>query len=275
MPLARRSCWSGVLVLSIACSSLSETPVLDKSKLQRLSLAATSRQGRSLKLGQKHRSVSDSEDRAYSKHPETAGWFGDFSQAESTYTTEGLYASPDNPYFPTEYGRDPSVWTPESDNLKQVETSDFFHESRSGGPSAAWQTNYPNVPQDAAGNGAADDAWRQTPEGWFQDYNPVQTTGSNGVDQAAWFDNFVNQVDGYGRDKTPEAVQIIEGYAGERVPNITSDSSKKSKDKKKKKKLFLVQKARGNEVQQGRADPQKGKAAVTLRSHHQPGQPKQ
>jgi hypothetical protein len=154
-----------------------------------------------------------------------SGWFGDFAQAESTYTTEGE-DDKDDPTWAVQYGRDPSIDS--SFQHSAVLQSDFYHESRSGGPSSAWQTHYPSVSASVSGNNQIENPWRYTPAGWKQDYKPMTTDLSRlnefaGPRHASWFDNSVGQLDGYGREKTPTASdgRFYTGQWLERSANTT------------------------------------------------------
>jgi hypothetical protein len=155
------------------------------------------------------------------RHRETAkkhfpsGWFGSFSEAESTFTDEGQDAKPSDPFYGVMYGRDP-VLTHSDDNTVDF---NFLHESRSGGPwmpGDSWQT-HPSVPNNIVGNEGKENNWRYTPAGWVQDYAPTYDVNSpkllTAVRGAAWFDNEVNQVDGFGRERTPgvEAARLLLG----------------------------------------------------------------
>lgn len=158
---------------------------------------------------------------AASKGPFPSGWFGNFDQGESTITDEGQYASQDYPGFSTQYGRDPSL--PYSDDVVppagyperfEVRPSRFFHESKSGGPNAAWQTGYPSVGGSIGGDGATDDPWRETPQGWEQEYQPMVEREAEGKSHADWFDNSIRNIDGFGRPMTPNYVgspRVIDG----------------------------------------------------------------
>jgi len=130
-----------------------------------------------------------------------SGWFGDFSQDESTYTTEGLDSSRADPEWAMKYGKDPELEAPYKNF--EVLKSDFFHESQSGGPKAAWQTNYPSVESGIAGNRVAENPWRDTPTGWHQDYQTMPAMGAGNPSSADWFDNSVHQIDGFGRKMQP------------------------------------------------------------------------
>jgi hypothetical protein len=134
-----------------------------------------------------------------------SGWFGDFSQAESTYTTEGLDSSRKNPMWYSKYGEDPSL-EPAYHN-HEVLKADFFHESQSGGSKAAWQTSYPAVGTDVAGNRVPGNPWRNTPTGWHQDYQTMPEMETDRINTADWFDNSVHQIDGFGRKMQPSLAQ--------------------------------------------------------------------
>jgi len=132
--------------------------------------------------------------------PLPSGWFGDFSQGESTYNREGLGAKKSNPEFETKYGRDPSLEPPFPNT--EIFNSEFFHESESGGPKAAWQTHYPSLETSIAGNHKKENSWTQTPSGWKQEYNPGSSEVGPG--NAHWFDSQVGQIDGFGREMQPD-----------------------------------------------------------------------
>jgi len=145
---------------------------------------------------------AESKHRSFSRGPESSGWFGSFSQDESTYTLDGINAYRSDPEWAVEFGKDPSVENPFPN--KDVLDPVFFHESRSGGPSSAWQTHFPapnpNLPEM---DGQADNRWRYTPSGWTQEYNADPNPLYTGADPATWFDNSVNQFDGFGRPMQP------------------------------------------------------------------------
>lgn len=148
-----------------------------------------------------------------------SGWFGDFSQDESTFTREGLDASKEDPSWAVKYGKEPTLDNPYKNF--EVLKPDFFHESQSGGPKAAWQTNYPSLKTDVAGNRVAENAWRETPSGWHQEYQTMEEMGA--VHRSAdWFDNSVHQVDGFGRKMTPNfGARYADGSWKERSVNTS------------------------------------------------------
>lgn len=159
-----------------------------------------------------------SEKRTKTKNPLPSGWFGDFSQEESTYTTEGLDSSREDPSWAVQYGRDPSLVSPYTNT--EVYKAKWFHESESGGPTAAWQTNYPSLTDSIAGNrDTPENPWRETPQGWVQDYRPAALVGPSRAD---WFDNSVRQIDGFSRKMQP-GVEDGERYVDwkERSVNTT------------------------------------------------------
>jgi hypothetical protein len=137
--------------------------------------------------------------------PLPLGWFGDFSEAESTYDKDGLDSHNDNPEWAVKYGRDPSL--PPSSSHAEKFPSHFFHESQSGGPQAAWQTNWPSVKSSVPGmRGTEENSWREEPMGWVQEYRPMSkavTKGNVGPENANWFDNSMRNVDGFGRKMQP------------------------------------------------------------------------
>jgi len=149
-----------------------------------------------------------------------AGWFGAFSDAESTFTAEGVDTSRDNPAASVMHGRDPSLETPWVN--PEVTQSTWFHESESGGPAAAWQTHYPAALGTMAGNHVNVGKWKQTPGGWIQEYKPPveRLFSASRSSDPAWFDNSVQQVDGYGREQTPHALLLTAGWK-ERSVNTT------------------------------------------------------
>eukprot|EP00929_Paragymnodinium_shiwhaense_P114003 TRINITY_DN82306_c0_g1_i1.p1 TRINITY_DN82306_c0_g1~~TRINITY_DN82306_c0_g1_i1.p1 ORF type:complete len:582 (-),score=113.52 TRINITY_DN82306_c0_g1_i1:54-1799(-) len=139
--------------------------------------------------------------------PKPAGWFGDFSQQESTYDVGGLDA-----YMQDETARITAngVEVAEPVPLKQrmVQPAKWFHESVSAGAHGAWQAHYPPVNGEIAGNrDVVNNNWRSTPEGWVQDYVPTELTtvgDTSGPNPAEWFDSSVSQLDGFGRERVPD-----------------------------------------------------------------------
>jgi hypothetical protein len=86
----------------------------------------------------------------------------------------------------------------------------MFQETKSGGPTEAWQTFYPAVP-DSMPRGQPTAGWQETVYGGFQQklntYNPeeqvlhwTQATESKGP---MWFDTAVGEYDAFGRPRAP------------------------------------------------------------------------
>eukprot|EP00747_Dinoflagellata_sp_TGD_P165166 gnl/TRDRNA2_/TRDRNA2_186090_c0_seq1.p1 gnl/TRDRNA2_/TRDRNA2_186090_c0~~gnl/TRDRNA2_/TRDRNA2_186090_c0_seq1.p1 ORF type:complete len:543 (-),score=88.16 gnl/TRDRNA2_/TRDRNA2_186090_c0_seq1:508-2136(-) len=143
--------------------------------------------------------------------PNPAGWFGDFSESESTFSADGLSARTDqNPERLVEDGFNPALHLDIKPYEPQVKGVEFFHESNSGGSSAAWQTHYPIVDGSPSSHRLRTGDWRETPRGWTQDYVPSDLAGTADVAghltdlEAEWFDADVNQYDGYGRKMMPK-----------------------------------------------------------------------
>lgn len=165
--------------------------------------------------------VSSSATEASEQKEHPAGWFGDFDQAESTYTSEGLDSSKSNPEQLVKLGFDPALPHPQQNppGMKSV----WFDESSSGGAKVAWQTNYPALASAVAGNAVKANSWRETPTGWVQDYleaahgvaenSAAGLISAAGPNSAAWFDSSVSQIDGFGRQKEP-GVNDVERYVG-------------------------------------------------------------
>jgi hypothetical protein len=134
--------------------------------------------------------------------PPPAGFFGDFSQGESTFTYDGTLANRnENPMVEVLDGWTPQQSTPSS---KSVKSAQWFEESKGGGYKSAWQTDYPAMPNSNVGNQVSNGAWFQgTGTVWQQDYKPAATLASSETIPASWFDSAVSQIDGFGRDKYP------------------------------------------------------------------------
>jgi len=146
-----------------------------------------------------------------------AAWFGSFAEEESTYDEDGDHGrvgDSSNPQIQFQNGWSPDIRSPAGQTNK-VEAA-FFHESRSGGPQAAWQTHSPAVTGGIAGHSSDTGEWYQRRAGnWAQEYNPdskkMQGYQGNVIDRLtkpqtvnpAWFDASVGQVDGFGRKKMP------------------------------------------------------------------------
>lgn len=154
-----------------------------------------------------------------------AGWFGAFSEAESTFDEDAWNDGPEYPELTADEGWDAS--TPTGILPHGGENSfpaEWFHESKSGGPKEAWQTHYPNLEMGEGGRYAP--PWRRSSNGrWQQHYQP---TGL-GHDQtqtkpAAWFDTIVRQYDSYGRKLEPHdksGRQYVEWTTVTKTANLT------------------------------------------------------
>jgi len=131
-----------------------------------------------------------------------AGWFGSFSMGESTYTYDGTFANRnENPAINVMDGWNPQQMNPYED---KVVPHQWFEESASGGYKEAFQTFYPAVPAGAAGTmGVTTGAWYTGTGGiWQQNYQSPHEVTQTGL-PAGWFDDSVNQIDGFGRKKFP------------------------------------------------------------------------
>jgi len=140
------------------------------------------------------------------KQPKTPGWFGGFSEAESSYDADaeggesGAEGNPESPAMWRESGTEtvPGDFPPE-----------WFDESASGGPNSTWQTHYPSL-NDVAGminSKGPDPPWKKSAQGrWQQQYKPPVFSGASSrslAKDAAWFDTGVDQYDAYGRIREP------------------------------------------------------------------------
>lgn len=139
--------------------------------------------------------------------PKSAGWFGDFSQMESTYDVAGEDAyTGDNPARLVKHGVDMGFSSPYGPS--SVMKADWFHESPSAGARAAWQSHYPSLKYTAGNREVSDNHWRDTPEGWYQDYSPSYwgiNERSKGTKAADWFDSSVNNIGAFGRQMVPDS----------------------------------------------------------------------
>lgn len=139
--------------------------------------------------------------------PKPAGWFGDFSEAESTFNDNGIGAKINEfPEKKVEYGWDPAEYKAPF-GPDWVEHGEWYDESRSDNYHRAWQTNYPPVPHGLPGSVNVDThegKWRDTPEGWIQNWYPPNNLGRDGPEPAPWFNAQVDQYDGFGRFMMPQ-----------------------------------------------------------------------
>jgi len=140
----------------------------------------------------------------------SADSFGAFSEAESTFDEEADAAAGEPPHG----GWEPSVHNPWR---KWVVRAPWYHESPSGGPNAAWQAHFPDMQAGIATRAARIGPWSVRANGqWEQEYltsdehkyandqsYPLSIGTGAGQLAAGWFDNSVDQVDGFGRRKFP------------------------------------------------------------------------
>lgn len=133
-----------------------------------------------------------------SKKTLPVGWFGAFSEGESTFNSDAQDTQEDFPERDTSWepGFRMDYRTPDGLNPS------WFHESPSGGPDAVWQTHYPSL--DAVANRGETPPWRQTIRGkWQQSYKPPGSQVSK-AKAATWFDTSVEQYDAFGRVREPK-----------------------------------------------------------------------
>jgi len=137
------------------------------------------------------------------------GWFGSTDQYESTFDVDSVDAdAQQSSARKVEFGWDPAQGFSKAFTGINSMPQAWFAETESGGPSDAWQTFYPPVPGGTLkGSRTSGEPWRETPEGWKQDYHVVrpseQRAPISGRPAAEWFDSSVAQYDGYGRWKLP------------------------------------------------------------------------
>jgi len=133
--------------------------------------------------------------------PNSAGWFGGFSEEESTYTAAGVNVNAAI--------KDVGGWSPtlelQADRAKQAKDSQWFQESASGGYKQAWQTFFPALRTSVSKEEAQTGDWLTGGDRLQETYHSFSPgVGEPGPARpAAWFDNDVNQVDGFGREMYP------------------------------------------------------------------------
>jgi hypothetical protein len=133
--------------------------------------------------------------------PNSAEWFGGFSQEESSFSSDGVDVN--------SAIKEVEDWSP----LKsfhaalQEKKPQWFEESDSGGYKEAWQT-YPVLNTKIANDPAHTGEWsdqgnrlQQAYRSWSGQRNPLDLGGS--PRPAGWFDNSVDQFDGFGRHMYP------------------------------------------------------------------------
>lgn len=129
-----------------------------------------------------------------------SSWFEGFNKGESTYDIDGVpsplaYWAPSvsKSVFTHVFGR------------PMAEPTKFYHESASDGASEAWQTHYPAL--------SSGGEWDENDAGVWSEVYTVSATGLFSKHWAAhltsdsldgiFFDTSVDQLDGYGRPKSP------------------------------------------------------------------------
>eukprot|EP00429_Kryptoperidinium_foliaceum_P051098 CAMPEP_0176104244 /NCGR_PEP_ID=MMETSP0120_2-20121206/52307_1 /TAXON_ID=160619 /ORGANISM="Kryptoperidinium foliaceum, Strain CCMP 1326" /LENGTH=456 /DNA_ID=CAMNT_0017438347 /DNA_START=89 /DNA_END=1455 /DNA_ORIENTATION=+ len=141
----------------------------------------------------------------------SAGFFDSFSNGESTYDEDS-----DRGRNPSEAGWEPGYHKPAS---KGKVSAEWFDESVSGGPEAAWQTHFPGMKTDLKGQGANNADWVEDDAGhWHQPYadpfhneystmdgNPFAIRKSDQEIPAGFFDDNIAHYDSYGRRQAPLA----------------------------------------------------------------------
>lgn len=139
------------------------------------------------------------------QHP--PGWFGSFDEGESTFDQDFVSESTDNPERDVLQGWAPS----ESDDLGRPGANvglfpQWFQESESGGPKAAWQTEYPALADSAGGREAPLASFSPTATGRYRQDLMSSSTNSfqQQVKPASWFDSGVELRDAFGRLTAPD-----------------------------------------------------------------------
>lgn len=146
--------------------------------------------------------------RSQLRAPYDAGWFGSFSEGESTFDHDGTLAHRGT--FPSADVMD--GWNPQQQNhwsqdsgwlLNRAVEPAWFQETKSGGQKEVWQTFYPAEDSSTAGNRVETGPWFRGDGGnWQQEYLSSEPMGVEGP-SASWFDSSVKQLDGFGRQKVP------------------------------------------------------------------------
>jgi hypothetical protein len=153
-----------------------------------------------------------------------SGWFGDFSDAESTYSKQGLNAGIPDPGWSlkTSGAVDPNLGAVVDPALRssiwrnpEVLPGRWFAESASGGPSLALQSHYPVLDTGVSGNRVETALWEHDDyarDQYIQEYKQMHEESEDfdqkdahvlTADDPAWFDNSIQQLDGFGRQRMP------------------------------------------------------------------------
>jgi len=143
--------------------------------------------------------------------PKTPGWFGSFSEAESTYDEDGVVTS-DNPEAAAILGELPNMDNPFVPQMANGMSAEWFEETASGGPDQAWQTYYPRL-EDVKPDGLGGAAYTQTGgiQGAHQQLASALPDLAKDIrltdgKHASWFDTSVTQYDAFGRIQEPSDV---------------------------------------------------------------------
>merc|ERR1719453_418880 len=144
--------------------------------------------------------------------PNSANWFGGFSEGESTYNYEATLAGRNiNNQINVMDGWNPAQKNPFYEGAVRAP---WFQESKSGGEKEAWQTFYPSEKATMAGGRTPVGEWFEGAGGTWQQAYKSESGIANTVRKvlhdhdsqhlsASWFDDSVAQVDGFGREKFP------------------------------------------------------------------------
>lgn len=163
---------------------------------------------------------------ALARESRPAAWFQAFSEAESTEDADGIY-NDKNPFLYVLDGWAPNQHSPANPLAPDMLKPKWYEESPSAGQYQAWQTFYPNLKEGIAGRGAHPGSWFESATGeWVQNYNRADTNRFQrvGATPADWFDSSVNNIDGFGRVKSPGPASWRNYYAPawqERAVNTT------------------------------------------------------
>lgn len=136
-----------------------------------------------------------------------AGWFGGFSESESTFDRDVVGDRSENPESSAEWQNGLEI------HSQKGFAARWFHESASGGKDAAWQTHFPAV-TDSEYRDSLAPPWQRTTRGhWQQRFKapaPLDETDHPMSKGVSWFDSSVDQFDAYGRQRAPQdSVELL------------------------------------------------------------------
>mmetsp|Transcript_29228 Transcript_29228/g.63554 ORF Transcript_29228/g.63554 Transcript_29228/m.63554 type:complete len:548 (-) Transcript_29228:106-1749(-) len=142
--------------------------------------------------------------------PVDADMFGSFSEGESTYDDEadGKLRLSEGEVVNF---HDSTEVRPDNPLSRGIKVPVWFHESSSDAGNQAWQTHFPALTEHQAAGTYGLGEWHMDVNGqWNQDYLESSFSGATplGVKDARWFDNSVQQVDGFGRVKAPSSSSV-------------------------------------------------------------------